>query len=334
MNIFSELYGAYFRIAAKLLTLGTTDDKTVREEIFRGGFRDSILFLPQKLIPGSEDWGLFRREKDGSLRRVTKNAPPRILTGLQKSWLKAKLSDPRIRLFMEEDALAELERRLSGTAPLYRQEQFRTTDRPTEHDPYSDPEYIANFRKILRAVKDRSILEIGFVSGKKNRIFGSFVMLKMEYSPRNDRFRVYCYQLKGGKISDSGMINIGRIRSVRDTGQVFTEEISMDSYFSSRKCSSPAVIRVTPERNAVERFMLEFASFEKHSVRDPETGEHTVELWYDVHDEIELLIKLLSFGPVIEIMGPERLRSQARDRVRRQVELLEKFDGGWKNDRP
>lgn len=108
----------------------------------------------------------------------------------------------------------------------------------------------------------------------------------------------------------------------------------MDSYFSSRKCSSPAVIRVTPERNAVERFMLEFASFEKHSVRDPETGEHTVELWYDVHDEIELLIKLLSFGPVIEIMGPERLRSQARDRVRRQVELLEKFDGGWKNDRP
>ncbi|MBQ8959889.1 MAG: WYL domain-containing protein [Ruminococcus sp.] len=332
MNIFSEIYGAYFRILAQLLEAGTTDDKTVRERIMKEGFRDSILFLPQKLIPGREDWGLFRRGSDGSLKRITRSAPPKILTGLQRSWLKAKLSDPRIRLFMEEDALAELDRRLENTEPLYRQEHFRITDRPTEHDPYDDPEYIANFRTVLRAVKERRILEIGFVSGKGNRVFGSFVMLKMEYSPRHDRSRVYCYQLKSGRISSSGIINMGRIRFVRDTGEVFREEISMESYFSSRKCSSPAVVRVTPERNAVERFMLEFASFEKHTVRDQGTGEHTVELWYDQQDETELLIRLLSFGPVIEIMGPERLRAQARERVRRQAELLEKYDGGWKND--
>ena len=60
-NLFSEIYGTYFRIAAKLLARGVTDEKTVREIVGSDGFRDSALFLPQKLIPDGEDWGLFRR---------------------------------------------------------------------------------------------------------------------------------------------------------------------------------------------------------------------------------------------------------------------------------
>ena len=71
--------------------------------------------------------------------------------------------------------------------------------------------------------------------------------------------------------------------------------------------------------------MLEFASYEKHTVRDLETGEYTVELWYDRQDETELLIQLLSFGPVVEITGPKHLREQARLRVQKQYELLEKY---------
>lgn len=87
---------------------------------------------------------------------------------------------------------------------------------------------------------------------------------------------------------------------------------------------TPAMIWVTTERNGVERFMLEFASYEKHTVRNLETGEYNVELWYDQQDETELLIQLLSFGPVIEILGPEKLREQAKQRIKRQAELLEK----------
>lgn len=150
-------------------------------------------------------------------------------------------------------------------------------------------------------------------------------MLKMEYSPKNDKFRAYCYLLRHDKIKKSGIINIGRITNIIDTGRVFRTPVSMDDYFSSRKCSSPAVIIVKPERNGVERFMLEFASYEKHTVRDLETGRYKVELWYDNQDETELLIRLLSFGPVIEILGPQSLREQAKLRIKRQAELLAEY---------
>ena len=330
MNIFSEIYGTYFRIAAKLLGNEVTDEKTVRETVQREGFRDSVLFLPQKLIPGSEDWGLFTRTPEGKLRRITKNAPVKVLTKLQKMWLKAKLSDPRIRLFMDSDTLSQLDERLSDVRPLYTKEQFRITDRFSDGDDFLSEDYIRNFRTALDAVKTRKIVFAEFTSGHGNHISGKFVLLKMEYSPKNGRFRVYCYLLRNDRIKSSGIINIGRLTKIVDTGRTFRTPVSVDDYFSSRKCSEPAVIRVTPQRNGVERFMLEFASYEKHTVRDLESGEYTVELWYDQFDETELLIRLLSFGPVIEIMGHPGLREQARQRIKRQAELLaeQREEGG------
>ena len=322
MNIFSEIYGTYFRIAAMLLERETTDEKTVRETVQREGFRDSVLFMPQKLIPGDEDWGLFTRTSDGVLKRITKYPPVKLLTKLQKSWLKSKLSDPRILLFMDDDTLSRLAVRLADVKPLYRLEQFGFTDRFSDSDDYHSEDYISHFRAALDGVKHRRIMYIEFVSGHGKRMSGRFVLLKMEYSPKNDKFRVYCYLLRNDRIRSSGIINIGRITKIEDTGRAFRTKTSMDEYFSSRKCSTPAVVRVTTERNAVERFMLEFASYEKHTVRDLETGEYTVELWYDDADETELLIQLLSFGPVIEIIGPDSLRRQAKDRVKRQAELL------------
>ncbi len=325
MNIFSEIYGTYFRIAARLLENEITNEKTVRETVRREGFRDSVLFLPQKLIPGSEDWGLFSRISDVNLKRITKNPPVKVLTKLQKMWLKAKLSDSRIRLFMDDETLSVLEKRLADTPPLYRREQFRITDRFTDSDDFFNEQYITNFRTALEAVKYRKIVYVEFVSGHGKRISGKFVLLKMEYSPKNGKFRVYCYLLRNDRVKSSGIINIGRITNIVDTGRIFRTPVLIDDYFSSRKCSSPAVIRVTTARNGVERFMLEFASYEKHTVRDLETGEYTVELWYDQQDETELLIRLLSFGPVIEILGPQHLRQQAKLRIKRQAELLEKY---------
>ncbi|MBP5379922.1 MAG: WYL domain-containing protein, partial [Ruminococcus sp.] len=260
MNIFSEIYGTYFRIAAKLMENEATDEKTVRDTVMRDGFRDSVLFLPQKLIPSGEDWGLFRRENDKTLRRITKKAPVKVLTKLQKMWLKAKLSDPRIRLFMEEDTIEQLQQSLADVKPLYRHEHFRLTDRFADHDDYSDEKYISNFRTALDAVKNQRIVDIHFQTGRGKRASGRFVLLKIEFSPKNGKFRAYCYLLRNDNIHSSGLINIGRIESITDTGRVFRTPVSMDDYFSSRKCKEPAVIRVTNERNGVERFMLEFAS--------------------------------------------------------------------------
>lgn len=69
--------------------------------------------------------------------------------------------------------------------------------------------------------------------------------------------------------------------------------------------------------------MLQFASYDKQTVYDEEKGCHVCEISYDIMEETELLIRILSFGPVVEVLGPERMRKQIRQRIARQMIHME-----------
>lgn len=325
MSIFHEIYGVYYRIAGKLLGRERLTEQEIRETVQKEGFRDSVLFLPQKLLPQKDgsDWGFFRRTKDDALVPVTKHKPPQILTGLQKRWLRTVLDDPRILLFLTEAERLALLGRLGETKPLFRQSQFRYTDQFSDGDPYEDKSYQQIFRQILTAIRKQSVLAVSYRSGRKNQLYLHCVPLKLEYSEKNDKFRVYCIELRGKRSAGAILLNLGRIRSVRDTGEQREKRLSAETYFQKLRCKEPAVVKVFPERNAVERFLMEFAPYEKRTERNIENGCCTVQLWYDRQDETELLIRLLGFGPVLEILGPPELRRKAAERVQMQCRLLQ-----------
>lgn len=324
MSIFHEMYGVYFRIVGKLLEQNRLTEQEVRRLIQKEGFRDSVLFLPQKLLPQKDgsDWGLFCRTEDGALVPVTKHRPPHILTKLQKRWLRAIVDDPRIALFLTEKERLTLREKLSESEPLFRPEQLRYTDQFSDGDFYADTDYQHRFRQILAAIRKQEVLQVSYQSGHGRRLYLRCVPLKLEYSEKNNKFRVYCMELRGKRSAGSLILNLGRIRSVKNTGELREKPIPAEKYFRKLRCKEPAVVRVLPERNGVERFLMEFAPYEKRTERNTETGCCTVQLWYDRKDETELLIRLLSFGPVLEILGPPALRHKAAERVRLQCELL------------
>ncbi len=324
MTLFHEMYGAYFRIAARVLEEAPLTDRRVQDIVAKEGFRDSVLFVPQKLLPQKDgsDWGLLHRNPDGTLAAVTKNKPVIPLTLLQKRWLKARLSDPKMQLFLDEQTFSALTEALSEIKPLWTPDMFRYSDRFSDGDPYTDPAYRERFRTLLHAIRSREIMQIHFRTGSGRRMAMQYLPLALEYSRKNDKFRLCCRGVRGDRLSGSGIINLGRIGQVTGTGRRFEGEVPLTEYFRLRRSRTPVTVRVTTERNAVERFLMEFASYEKHTERDAETGTLTVQLYYDKQDETELLIQLLSFGPVLEILGPPDFRAQAAARVLRQYALL------------
>ena len=46
-------------------------------------------------------------------------------------------------------------------------------------------------------------------------------------------------------------------------------------------------------------------------------------IYYDKRWETELLVQVLSFGPVVKVIEPESFLNQMRERVRNQALLLE-----------
>jgi len=327
VNYFSELYGAYFRTVAKVLSEDRVTEKDIYRIISETAFRDSALFIPEKLLPqrdGTSVWGLLKRNGDGSFSSVLSHMPPKIVTELQKRWLKAKLADPRFRLFMTDAAFEALSERLKDVTPLYNRRLFRYFDVFSNGDDYESDTYRKSFRAVLQAAKRRETVQIGFLSRNGEMIRGDFLPLKIEYSKKNDKFRAYCLRICGGRVRGSNVINIGRIAEIchADSGYIGgdTQE-DTEKFFAERRCREPVTVEVSGERNGMERFMMEFAAYEKQSELDLQSGICTAKIWYDGQNETELLIQLLSFGPVLKILGPEDFRRQAAERVKKQHEL-------------
>ncbi len=67
--------------------------------------------------------------------------------------------------------------------------------------------------------------------------------------------------------------------------------------------------------------MLQFASWEKHTEYDEERDYYICRIYYDGEGESELLVRVLSFGPVVRILGPMKFLEQVKERVRRQYGL-------------
>ena len=68
--------------------------------------------------------------------------------------------------------------------------------------------------------------------------------------------------------------------------------------------------------------MLHFANYEKHTEYDEEQNAWICSIYYDTADETELLIEILSFGPVVQVLGPEPFLRLVRARVKRQHQLF------------
>ena len=66
--------------------------------------------------------------------------------------------------------------------------------------------------------------------------------------------------------------------------------------------------------------MLHFSHLEKETVQ-LDKGKYRVTLWYEPRDEREVLIRILSFGPMLKVIEPESLVSQIANRIQKQKNL-------------
>lgn len=303
--LFSEIYGSYFNVVASVLTEaseGCLTDRRMTELIQDKAFAESTLSIPAALK--KEAWPLL----DSNLNPVVRRVPSMPLTLLQKRWLKALLQDPRIALFNPDSS------GLEDIEPLYKPETFVFFDQYTDGDPYEDEAYIENFRLILTAIREKRALRIRFRG--HTGIRHSFVCMpyRLEYSAKDDKFRL----LSLGK-RNTHTINLARVRSC-----TLLEEHDPDSLHLPRERTCELTMLLHDERNGLERVLLHFSHFEKETLR-LEDRLYQIKLRYDKEDETELLIRVLSFGPVLEVVAPDSFINLIKDRLAKQRALAAKI---------
>lgn len=293
--LFSEIYGSYFNVVAAVLAeaaQGCLTGRRLTELAQEKAFAESVLTIPAALQRG--DWPLL----DKDLTSVLRHRPTMPLTTLQKRWLKALLLDPRIALFAPDA------KGLEDVRPLYTPETFVRFDRYADGDPYGDENYIRHFRTILQALREKRRLRIRFRghTGAHHRI--TCIPYRLEYSAKDDKFRLLTAASYRGNV-----INLARVESCQ-----LLEEYDPDSFRPPEKRLHELILLLHDERNGLERVLLHFSHFEKET-RKLDEGLYQIRLRYDKEDETELLIRVLSFGPVLEVKGPAEFIALVKERV-------------------
>lgn len=300
--IFSELYGAYYNTVAAILAEAVahpvTDD-TVKKIIQKYAFSESIWAIPEAIK--EERWQLIK--PDGTT--PISNKPDMPLTILQKRWLKAIGCDPRIKLFGEFDF------NYPDMEPLFMPTDYIVFDKYSDGDNYMDKRYISNFRLILDAIKNRYPLKIEILSKKGNQKSQVVLPKYLEYSEKDDKFRLIS---AGNRFGST--INLGRIIDCKRYEKEF--EITSGKRNTARPRS--VIFELKDERSALERVLLHFAHFKKTAERIDD-DRYLIKVHYNKDDETEMVIRILSFGPMIKVTAPNHFIDLMKQRLLDQKKL-------------
>lgn len=293
--VFQEIYGKYYQTVAMILRTAAercVTGREIRQIVSEHAFQESTMYIPEAI---RDPWQLL----DSSGRSVLKHPPELPLSLLEKRWLKSISLDPRIRLFQPDfHGLEDVE-------PLFTPDDFVFFDRYQDGDPYIDPTYIRNFRLLLRAIQEKR--EVRLVLDSSNQQFQFCIPYRLEYSEKDDRFRLLAIQNGHGVT-----LNLSKIQEC-----TLLEQAQLPPYAPPKK--RQLTLELTDERNTLERAMLHFSHFEKQAVRlDGDTYQIT--LWYAPRDEREILIRVLSFGPTVRVISPDSVIQQLKSRIRAQKE--------------
>ncbi len=222
------------------------------------------------------------------------------LTTLQKRWLKALLLDRRIALFAPDAA------GLEDVEPLYRPETFVLFDQYADGDPYEEETYIACFQMILQAIREKRMLRVRFHDHTGRRHAVVCTPYRLEYSEKDDKFRLLAVGNRRRHV-----VNLSRIHACE------LLEAAPDRFCPTPKHMQELELLLHDERNGLERVLLHFSHFEKET-RRLDQRLYQIRLRYDRADETELLIRILSFGPVLEVCSPPTFVDLVRQRIARQ----------------
>lgn len=304
-TVFSEIYGTYYNVVAKVLTQaleGKLSAASMQQLVCEGAYGDSVLQLLPALADGT--WKLLTPE----LGTPLKNKPTMPLTALQKRWLKTLLIDEKISLFFSDEEIARQQAALQSVEPLYRQEQFVFFDRFVDGDAYTNPKYRANFREILHAVREKRYLNASYRSNKGTIIvWTDLVPVSLEYSAKDDKFRLQAIAER-----KQVTLNLGRIISV-EAGEKKGE-----------LAKQTLVLEIEDERSTMVRALMHFSDLANETEKLDES-HYLLTVQYDKGDETEMLFRVLSFGPTVKVREPEDFKELIRKKLREQMQCSAEF---------
>ena len=226
------------------------------------------------------------------------------LTDLEAKWLLTLLDDHKANMFFGDGEITAIKNTIL-------KEKNHISPFKTESIVYFDRYYRycdhkaegARLKTIIKAMSQAKTLKIHYLSLHNNTVSGEFKPLAVEYSKRDDVFRVI---LRAASNNASFTMVLGNIEEITITDSVYdTAQAAEDLEKNLEHNRKSVVIEFYDSRNLADRILSEFSPCEKICSYDPKTELYTLTVFYQRDDELEMVIRLMGYGSEISIKDTE-----------------------------
>lgn len=331
MELFSEVKNRYFQLIFRIINecAGGKAKSEILRIVDEGEFEQKVIGKNQQSFAdfilnrcGSDENFNLLTEKAGMFYpsiENTGNPPlPVRLSKLEKAWLKALLEKDGVKMVLSKDTLNKLQKELDNFETPIKNEYFEFTNK-IELPAIVDQEvYEKNFRLILDALIHEKPIRYSNTD-KKGNVYSNKLALpvSIEYSMRDGRFRVSMYSLDDNRPI---MANIFTLSDIR----VVDEEVSMDRetakklLFEQKYSEEPVILEVTDKKAAMERCFMCFSGMER-TARGLGNNKYEIRLNYYLFEEENLIRDILSLGPYVRVVSPQRIADEIVTRVKKSI---------------
>lgn len=241
---------------------------------------------------------------------------------LEKAWLKALLEKDGVRMVLSRETFEKLQKELADFESPIKDEYFELTNR-IKLPPIADQEaYEKNFRSLLDALTREKAIRYSNTD-KKGNVYSNKLALpvSIEYSMRDGRFRVSMYSLDDNRPIMANIFTLSDLR-VEDEDVGIDRETAKKLLFEQKYSEEPIILEVTDKKAAMERCFMCFSGMER-SARDLGDHKYEIRLNYYLFEEENLIRSIISLGPYVRVISPQKIADEIVARVKKSLELYQ-----------
>lgn len=237
------------------------------------------------------------------------------LTKIEIQWLKYCVNSSKAKLFLEENQLSKLKEIFTVEENDLPISSINYYDKFKSHNEIADTDiYIDNFKKIVKAFTDEKVVKINYKSVNNSTRTVNIGLL--EYSNKDDKFRIHCK--KENSVSIYNLEKINSVEILSDSYDKNLAEKNIKNYILNQR--KEITLEFTNVKNIPDRLLTEFTPWEKLCTRLDD--RYNVTIKYDKQDSLEIVTRLLPYGKNIKILNDTgNVKSELENRIKKQLSM-------------
>lgn len=326
MDLFNKYKNKDFYYITNIINLINKYGKKITEAELNKYFEETCTFreVSNSICNSDDIFSLFQVQEDGCIQPIDTSTIPVRLSYPEKAWLYSIISDPKAKLFLDNEQInflkKVLENSLNMPYPLSNNDVYicRLNNKP----PYEyTHEQRLFFQTIIQAVKEQKYIILTNNADDGNIYKDSkLIPYKIEYNNKQDTFSITCYNDINNEIIRIFFTNITKLKIGESIPNYLKIKTRMRKEREKRLTTEPVIIQINDENNALQRSAYIFAHYKRMIYKENDNIYMRI-FYYKEYQQEDILRGILQLGRFVTLIAPNSLVDKMKEIIIKKSEI-------------